>query len=98
MSIVYTYTIKSVDEPARCMEVVYSADGLQTMHMGVRLPFEGESLESVIEAFAPIALWVEMATPVYAPAVGTVGQITAPDVTQGAEAEVLVLTVTAVNP
>jgi len=85
------------------MVVIYEAQGHATMHIGVRLPFEGESLESVIEAFAPIALWAEMATPVYAPAVGAVGQITAPDapdapdVTQGAEDGVLILTVTSVN-
>ena len=75
MSIEYTYEIVSVDEAARCMEVVYSAEGHQTMHIGARLPFVGESLESVIEAYAPVPLWLEMATPVSVPQVGTSGTV-----------------------
>lgn len=75
MSIQYTYQIISVDEAARCMEVVYSAEGHKTMHIGVRLPFEGESLESVIKSFAPVPLWIELATPVVAPPVGLSGTI-----------------------
>jgi hypothetical protein len=75
MSITYTYEIISVDEAARCMEVVYSAEGHQTMHIGARLPFEGESLEAVIKAFAPVPLWIELATPVVAPTVGLSGTI-----------------------
>lgn len=75
MSITYTYEIIAVDEAARCMEVVYSAEGHQTMHIGARLPFEGESLEAVIKAFAPVPLWVEMATPVVAPQVGVSGVV-----------------------
>lgn len=73
MSITYTYEIIAVDEAARCMEVVYSAEGHQTMHIGARLPFEGEALEDVIKAFAPVALWLELATPVVAPQVGLIG-------------------------
>lgn len=75
MSIEYTYEIVSVDEAARCMEVVYSAEGHQTMHIGARLPFVGESLESVIEAYAPVPLWLEMATPVSVPQVGVSGTV-----------------------
>lgn len=75
MSITYTYEIISVDEAARCMEVVYSAEGHQTMHIGARLPFEGESLEGIIKAFAPVPLWLELATPVVAPPVGLSGTI-----------------------
>ena len=75
MSITYTYEIISVDQVARCMEVVYSAEGHQTMHIGARLPFEGESLEAVIKAFAPVPLWLELATPVVAPPVGLSGVI-----------------------
>jgi hypothetical protein len=75
MSITYTYEIIKVDEAARCMEVVYSAEGHQTMHIGTRLPFEGEALEDVIKAFAPVPLWVELATPVVAPQVGVTGTV-----------------------
>lgn len=75
MSIAYTYKIIAVNEAARCMEVVYSAEGHQTMHIGARLPFEGEALEDVIKAFAPVPLWVELATPVVAPQVGLTGTV-----------------------
>jgi hypothetical protein len=76
MSIQYTYEIIKVDEAARCMEVVYSAEGHQTMHIGARLPFEGEALEDVIKAFAPVPLWLELATPVTVPRVGAAGTVT----------------------
>lgn len=75
MSITYTYEIIAVDEAARCMEVVYSAEGHQTMHVGARLPYQGESLEAVIEMFAPVAYWLEQATPVVVPQVGTSGSV-----------------------
>lgn len=75
MNITYAYKIIAVDEAARCMEVVYSAEGHQTMHIGTRLPFEGESLEAVIKAFAPVPLWTELATPVVAPPIGLSGTI-----------------------
>lgn len=75
MSITYTYEIFAVDEAARCMEVVYSAEGRQKVHIGARLPFEGEGLEDVIRAFAPIPLWEEQARAVVAPSVGVSGTI-----------------------
>jgi hypothetical protein len=75
MNITYTYEIVSVDEQARCMEIVYKAEGHQTMHIGARLPFEGEELTNVIKQFAPVPLWIELATPVIAPQVGISGVI-----------------------
>lgn len=84
-NITYTYEIIAVDEAARCMEVVYSSEGHQTMHIGARLPFEGESLDDVIKMFAPVALWVEQATPVSLPTVGASGSVAvqlAPEVSE----------------
>lgn len=78
MSITYTYEIISVDEAARCMEVVYSAEGHQTMHIGARLPFIGEELENVIKAYAPISFWIETQMQVVAPQIGVSGTITPP--------------------
>jgi hypothetical protein len=75
MSITYTYKIIAVDETARCMEVVYSAEGHQTMHIGARLPFEGETVESVIKMYAPVPLWLELSTPMVSPPVGLTGTI-----------------------
>jgi hypothetical protein len=75
MNIAYTYEIVSVDPAARCMEIVYSSVGRQTMHIGARLPFEGESLEAVIEMYSPVAYWREQETPVTVPEVGTTGVV-----------------------
>jgi hypothetical protein len=75
MSIPYTYQIINVNEAARCMEVVYSAEGHQTMHIGARLPFEGESLEKVIDMYAPVNYWIEQKRPVVVPQIGAFGLI-----------------------
>lgn len=75
MSINYTYEITAVDEAARCMEIIYTAEGRQTMHIGTRLPYEGESLEHVVAAYAPVAYWQEQERVVVSPAVGQTGMI-----------------------
>jgi hypothetical protein len=75
MNITYKYQIINVNEQARCMEVVYSSEGRQTMHIGARLPYEGEQLEDVIKTFAPVRLWEEAEMQVVVPLTGTSGQI-----------------------
>jgi hypothetical protein len=75
MSIEYKYTIVQVNEAARCMEVIYEAAGHQTMHIGARLPFEGELLEDVIRMYAPVQMWLDMAAKVVAPEVGASGTV-----------------------
>lgn len=75
MTIPYSYEIVLVDEAARCMEVRYASEGRQTLHVGVRLPFEGESLQDVIQSFAPFGYWEEQERPVVAPEVGATGVI-----------------------
>jgi len=75
MSIPYTYKIIKVDESARCMEVVYTSDDHQTMHISARLPYEGETLEEVIAMFSPVALWEERQRRVMLPAVGATGTV-----------------------
>lgn len=75
MSGEYTYEIVSVDEKARCMEVVYRAAQREALHVGVRLPYVGETLESVIAAFAPTAYWEEQARPCVAPEIGAKGAL-----------------------
>jgi hypothetical protein len=75
MNIQYTYEIIAVDQAARCMEVVYSSEGRQTMHIGARLPFEGESLEAVIQMYAPLAYWREQETPTIVVEVGHRGSM-----------------------
>lgn len=76
MSITYTYEVIAVDEAARCMEVVYTSEGNPTMHIGARLPYEGESLEAVVAMFAPVRHWEELKLPLVIPQVGTTGVIT----------------------
>jgi hypothetical protein len=70
---IYTYKIISVDEIARSMEVVYTHETHGSMHVGARLPFEGEPLENVIRQFAPVAYWLDLEIPVSVPQVGTTG-------------------------
>jgi hypothetical protein len=76
----FTYTVISVDEAARCMEIVYVADGHQTMHIGARLPYEGENLEDVVMLFAPIWYWEEQKRTVIAPSIGASGVVNVPAV------------------
>jgi hypothetical protein len=73
MSIKYLYTITAVDKAARCMEIIYTAQGHQTMHIGARLPFEGEPLEQVVRMYAPVRYWEEQQLAVVAPEVGATG-------------------------
>ena len=75
MSIQYTYTIESVDTAARCMVVVYEADGHATQHIGAHIPFEGESLEDVVAMYAPVRYWEQQALALVVPAVGASGTI-----------------------
>ena len=88
MNITYTYQIVSVDEAARCMEVVYSSEGRQTMHIGARLPYEGETLESVVAMYSPVAYWQQQEMPVVLPTVGTTGTITPIEAAPAQEASV----------
>lgn len=75
MTITYTYDIISVDEAARCMEVVYTSEGNPTMHIGARLPFEGETVEGIVEMYAPVRYWEELKTPVVPVAPGQTGTV-----------------------
>lgn len=78
MSITYNYEIIAVDQAARCMEVVYTSEGRQTMHIGTRLPYVGEALEAVIGMYSPVAYWHEQEQTVQVPQVGASGTIVPP--------------------
>lgn len=81
MSIEYTYEIVSVNEQARCMEVVYKSEGRQTQHIGARLPYEGETLEAIVKMYAPVQYWISQELPVVVPSVGATGTITPTPIT-----------------
>jgi hypothetical protein len=78
MSMTYTYEIISVDQAARCMEVVYTSEGNPTMHIGARLPYEGETVEAVVEMYAPVRYWEELKTPVVPVTPGQTGSVVVP--------------------
>jgi hypothetical protein len=75
MSIKYSYEIVSVDEAARCMEVVYSSSNRKTLRIGTRLPYEGESVEDVVKALAPVAYWEDQEKRLVIPQTGRKGEI-----------------------
>lgn len=52
-----TYTVKRVDIEAKCMDVEFSADGYESVIVGVRLPFTDENLDGVILSFVPTGVW-----------------------------------------
>ncbi len=61
------------------MEIMYSADGHETLHIGARLPYEGEELEQIVRMYAPVAYWQEKTRVVAPPSVGVTGAINAAD-------------------
>lgn len=71
MSIPYNYEIINVNPQARVMEVVYTSPGRQTMHIGARLPYQGEATESVVQMYAPVAYWMEQEAEVVIPELGS---------------------------
>jgi hypothetical protein len=78
MSIPYNYEIIAVDQAARCMEVVYTSPGRQTMHIGARLPYVGEEVEDIVKMYSPVAYWKEQEANVVVPELGG-GTITPPE-------------------
>lgn len=75
MSITYSYEIIAVNEAARCMEIVYTADGRQTMHIGARLPYQGETVEQIVRMYEPVRYWEEQQLAVVVPQIGASGTL-----------------------
>lgn len=75
MSINYEYKIIAVDTAARCMEIIYTAIGYPTQHIGARLPFEGESLEYIVRMYSPTVYWEALQRNTLTPTVGASGAI-----------------------
>jgi len=79
-NIQYTYEIINVNPAAKAMEIVYRSEGRETMHIGARMPYVGESLESIVQMFSPVALWLEREMEVTDVEVGATGAIIPPSV------------------
>lgn len=78
----YSYEIIHVDAEAKCMEIVYKAEGHPTMHIGARLPYVGEDLEGVVQMYAPLEYWEELQREVIVPVVGSGGSVIQPTPTE----------------
>lgn len=89
MSIPYTYTIVKVDETARCMEVVYRSPNRQEMRVSARIPFKGESLDAVVDQFAPTGFWYTQEAELEIPQVGATGGLIAGETMQVASADLM---------
>ena len=75
MAISYNYEIVAKNDTS--MEIVYTADGYPTQHIGARLPREGEDLEAIVEMYSPVALWEEETAVRQDVTIGTTGTIEA---------------------
>lgn len=81
MPIAFTFTIISVDAPAKTMRIRYESEGRQTIDVTSRLPSEGQTLVDVVAARAPVYAWEEQERPVANIVPGTTGSSeTAPTV------------------
>lgn len=67
----YTYEIVAVGE--NTMDVLYSNPVHGTVLVGVRIPYAGESKETVIQSFSPAHWWAEQLRPKQAIGVGERG-------------------------
>ena len=74
----YSYVVTRVDQGAKCMEVEFTAEGFDPVVVGVRLPMLGENTDSVIQSFAPFAMWSPPKIEYADVATGTSGSYVAP--------------------
>ncbi len=72
----YAYEITSVDPEHKVMTVVYTSDTFGTLEVCARLPYEGESLETVLSAYSPAAGWARSLLPVASVSAGVSGELT----------------------
>jgi hypothetical protein len=75
----YEYEIISVDESAGCMEIVYTSEGKPPMHIGARLPYEGETVKAVVDMYAPVSYWTSLNARFAPVAVGLKGEHRPPE-------------------
>lgn len=79
-NIAYTYEVINVNPQARAMEVVYTSPGRQTLHIGARMPYAGETIEQIAAMYAPVGYWLEQEAQIVDVPVGTSGTVSPPGV------------------
>lgn len=75
MSIKFNYEIVSCNEEAGVMEVRYTSNGLSPQNISVRLPVEGESVDSVIIENVPMFAWESNGVTYNVPEEGSTGEL-----------------------
>lgn len=53
-----SYVVLNVDEANHCMLVEYSSEGRESIQVSMRIPFEGENIETVIASYSPENIWI----------------------------------------
>lgn len=79
-NITYDYEILQVDTDNRTMMVRYSAEGFEDQLVSMRIPYEFEPLQAVIEACSPVNYWISLTFPISIPEIGTRGTILPPEI------------------
>ncbi len=77
----FTYLVTRTDPDARCMDVLYVADGYEPVLVGVRAPVAGEDRDQLLKQCAPTGIWDAIdieKLPMDMPEVGTSGRIEPP--------------------
>lgn len=54
----YAYQVIGVNEEHKSMEIVYSSEGRQTIHVIASLPLVGQTVEEVIRQWVPMVNWL----------------------------------------
>lgn len=80
MSENYAYQVVRVDTEAGVMDVAYSAEGKESLTVGVPIPRVGEDMATHMASYAPIGQWRPADTTLADIQVGTSGVI-APSIT-----------------
>jgi hypothetical protein len=89
----FTYTILRSEPDLGVMEVRYDREGYDAILVSAPLPREGETLDEILRAYAPIAAWSAAGSAFQNVAVDTQGELpipvdeTAPDIAAQVRAE-----------
>jgi hypothetical protein len=74
-TISYTYQIIRVDPDAKAMDILYTSPEHGTMLVGARMPWEGETVEGIVQMYSPVRNWVEQTLSVASVEVGASGEV-----------------------